>query len=283
MKILPVSGFFVLCSLFQLNAQDAHPGVEKFAKDITNVIWDLRGTSSLKHLRYDGESVRSLNSRDQARGPYDSAFVDVGVMRLNYRGSYTGWYFFSDDLKWVTPIRAAGEIAFKLADGSVAKPVAKFPENIQNLVWESEPDERKLDPLKIRWNGEALEFGVKKGGEWEVERVSAVVAERRVLEITLPDKTVVWLAFSADGKEAWFLQTAGIYGGHARAVSKKASATAAQTGLKPYLADLTNHAEDLKSAGEKMRAATLRRYLLRMLSGQPEQAKHINQRLGDVR
>ncbi|MFK5924777.1 MAG: hypothetical protein QM496_21575 [Verrucomicrobiota bacterium] len=263
----------------EINKATDKSDVERFAEDITGVIWDLRGTSSLKRIRYDGGVISGLNRRNQAGRPYDTAVVDTGVIRLNYSSSYTGWYFFSDDLKWVTPVKASGEIAFELVEGVEPKRIRKFPEDIKAVVWESKPDERGLNPTKIRWDGSTLEFGVKKGSEWQMEKLSPVIANRRVFELVMSDASVIWLAFSASGKEAWFIQGVRIYGGHAKTVKRNARLSAAQTGLSVYHADLANHAEDLKSAGEVMRMEGVKRELLRSLSKKPELVKKIEQRL----
>ena len=263
-----------------LCGEDGYPEIEKFAEAITDTVWDLRGTSSLKHLRYDGEDVCSLNSSGEPGSPYDSAFVDVGVIRLDFRGPNAGWYFFSDDLKWLTPIRATGEIVFQIGDESAAKAVQSFPSDIAEVVWESQPDERELAPMKLRWNGRELEVGVNADGEWQVERHTPVVANRRVFEVVLADESVIWFVFGADGKEAWFLRVEGVYGGHARTVPRNTTTSAPLLGLSPQQNDLLSHAEDLLSAGETILSQSLRRQLLRSLAAKPDQADAVNSRLG---
>ena len=249
----------------QDDAVSEYPEIERFAAAIEDKIWELQGTRSLKRLRYDGEHVCSLNSRDEPGSPYDSAFVDVGVIRLNLRGPNTGWYFFANDLKWVTPVTASGEIVFALAAGTTAKPVQKFPQDIDGVVWEMEADERGLPPMKLRWNGRELEIGINQDGEWAMEKLPAAVADRRVLEVELPDGSAVWYAFSADGEEAWFLQVVDIYGGRVREASVPAreESVAVPEGMSKQNGDLYRHALRLKAAGEAGRVATLKRYLLR--------------------
>ena len=262
-----------------VQAED-HPKVEKFAQDIKGAIWDLRGTSSLKHLRYDGEGVHELKAGDKQGGTYESAFVDVGVVRLNFKGANTGWYFFSDDLKFVTPLTVTGEVQFKLSADAKAKDVRQFPEDITGVVWESEQDDREIRPLKLRWNGSELEVGVKQGETWKVDKKKPVIANRRVFEVIAPDGATVWFAFSEDGKEAWMLQLENLFGGHARKNPAKAASTPQQSGLTPQLNDLANHAEDLVTAGETMRADAVRRQLQRKLVKQPDLAAAVEKRLG---
>lgn len=278
--LLTLAATFVPDALPPAHAQQSYPEIDKFAEAITDTVWDLRGTSSLKHLRYDGEDICSLNSRGEPGSPYDSAFVDVGVFRLDFRGPSAGWYFFSDDLKWFTPTKASGEIVFQVSDESAAKPVENFPADLVEVVWDSQPDERELAPMKLRWNGHELEVGVNANGEWQVERHTPVVANRRVLEVQLADGSVIWFAFSADGKEAWFLQIEGVYGGHASSIPRRASASDAPEGLTSQQADLFSHTEDLIAAGETTLAESLRRQLLRALAKKPDLADVVTRRLG---
>lgn len=268
----------LLIAFLPVQAEE-HPKVEKFAQDIKGMIWDLRGTSSLKHLRYDGEGVHEVRAGDKQGGTYESAFVDVGVVRLNFKGANTGWYFFSDDLKFVTPLTVSGEVQFKLSPDAKAKDVRQFPEDITGVVWESEQDEREIRPLKLRWNGSELEVGVKQGETWKVDKKKPVIANRRVFEVIAPDGATVWFAFSEDGKEAWMLQIENLFGGHARSNPARAAVTVGQSGLTPQLNDLANHAEDLVAAGETMRADTVRRQLMRKLVKQPELAEAVKKRL----
>jgi len=248
-------------------AGGGYPEIEKFAEAVTGTIWDLRGTNSLKHLRYNGEAWHNLNSRDVEGSAYDSAFVDVGVVRFNFRGPNTGWYFFSDDLKWVTPLTVGGELVFALAEGSAAKPVKDFPADIEAVVWDMQPDERGLPAMKLRWNGRELEVGVERGGEWATEKLPAVVANRRVLEVELGDGSAVWYAFSVDGREAWMLQLNDVYGGHARSVTRGDESAPVPQGMKTQHADEFHHALQLKAGGETLRVAALKRYLLRKYAG----------------
>ncbi len=282
---LPAAVVFLLSSFsgaFHASAQESYPEIEAFAKSITGVIWDLRGTNSLKHLSFDGESLRSLDRLGNPRGSYDHSFVDDGVIRIDFKGPNAGWYFFSDDLKWVTPLTIEGEIVLKLTDGSTPKPIKQFPEDIVGQVWDSELDERGLNPMKFRWNGTVLETAVKNGDEWQSEKLQPIIAGRRVFETELggPGGPLIWLAFSADGKEAWFLQVKYLFGGNARTAAPQAALTPETTGLKPNYNDIANHAADLLAAGEKVRAETLRRHLVRLLEAEdPSLIGPLNQRL----
>ena len=277
-----LTALLVWSGLRPLSAQDSYLEIDQFAEDITGIIWDLYGTSSLKHLRFDGENVCSLNSQDQPGRPYDKAFVDTSVLRLDFTGPNTGWYFFSDDLKWCTPITCNGEIVFAAADPSAAKPVKNFPADIESVIWESQPDDRGMPPMKLRWNGSELELGVKAGDTWQMEKHSPVMAERRVLEITLPDDSVVWFAFSADGKEAWFLQIQNLFGAENRslaATTPRAAKSSVPEGIKSHHLELLRHAEKLQANGEKGRVATIARQLQRNLSRTPDLAAEVAKRL----
>lgn len=279
MRLCPLFMFLIgLQAVLPLRGQDAYPAVTQFAQSITGTIWDLRGTFGLKHLRYDGANVRELRAGNRPAGAYEHAFVDVGVLRLNFRGANTAWYFFSDDLKYVTPTTIAGEMKFKVM-GGVAKPVVNFPKDIEGVVWESEPDNRKLSPTRVRWTGKHLEIGVLNQQDWRLDRETPAVANRRVFEVLDPEGTPLWFAFSADGKEAWMLQVDNIFGGHPQKNPGQAAQTEQQTGLTLQLNDLANHAEDLAKDGEKMRVDTLRRQFQRKLKDTPATAKAVEERL----
>lgn len=262
-------------------AETAYPEVEKFANSIKGTIWELRGTNTLKRLQFTGESMVALSPNGRASAPYDSAFVDVGVVRLNFSGPNTAWYFFSDDLKYVTPTTVVGELAYKLAKGYTPKPIKNFPADIAGQVWDAEEDERNLKPSRLRWNGTELEVGVLRDKVWDVKKHPTVVAERRVLEQKVaPDQVTSWYVFSADGTEAWMLHVQDVFGGQPSTVTAKSNRTLAQTSLKPQHNDLANFAEDLLPTSEQMRLATIRRYFQRSLNKQPDIAKATYERLG---
>lgn len=96
-------------------------------------------------------------------------------------------------------------------------------------------------------------------GTWR--KADAVVANRRVLEIQGENHAVVWVAFSQDGTEAWWLTLQDVFGGHAQGVQRISNLTPRATGLSAQQTDLANHADDLLKAGDPMRAATLVREL----------------------
>lgn len=270
---------FVSASLAQ-GQQKEWPEVEKFAESITNVLWDLRGTNSLKHLRYDGQNIFPVTGNGMNQNPYkEHAFVDVGVFQLVFSDTRAAWYFVSDDLKLITPINISEMVEFKAEAGTAIKPVKNFPQDIQNVVWVGRNQQAEL---KMRWNGKELEVGAKKDA-WIVQKVDAVVANRRVLEAGGENNALFWLAFSEDGTEATWLKVDNIYGGHARANPGKASLTAAATGLSPQLNELANHAEDLHKAGDFMRAATLVRELERKSADNKEALKLLKVRFATLK
>lgn len=265
---------FVFACLAQ-GQQKEWPEVEKFATSIENVLWDLRGTNSLRHLRYDGESFFPVTGNGMNQNPFrDHAFVDVGVFQLAFSDTRAAWYFVSDDLKLVTPVNISDMIEFKAESGTAIKPVKNFPQDIQNIVWVGRNQGAEL---KMRWNGKELEVGAKKDA-WVVQKVDAVVANRRVLEAGGEGGALFWLAVSEDGSEATWLKVEDIFGGHVRANPGKAAQTVATTGLTPQQNDLANHAEDLMNAGDKVRAATLLRELMRKNAGKPETLKKLQVR-----
>ena len=257
-RLLVASSIFASACL--LHAQEkTWPEVEKFAKAITGITWDLRGTNTLKHLRFDGENFHSTTPAGESRSQFkEHAFVDAGVFQLVFSEKRSAWYFVSDDLKLITPTNVSDEIEFKGENAAAAKPVVNFPQDIQNVVWIGGPDQT---PIKLRWNGAEFEVGVKTKS-WEVQKVKPVIANRRVFEF-MHEGDPIWIVFSQDGTEAWWLNIADVFGGHAQRSPAMASQDARATGLSPQKNDLANHAEDLLRSGEPIRAATLARELER--------------------
>ena len=274
----PLHAVFLALFAFARLAQGQQkewPEVEKFATSITNVLWDLRGTNSLKHLRYDGENIFPVTGNGMNQNPYkEHAFVDVGVFQLVFSDTRAAWYFVSDDLRLITPVNISEMVEFKAEAGTAIKPVKNFPQDIQNIVWVGRNQKAEL---KLRWNGKELEVGAKQDA-WIVQKVDAVVANRRVLEAGGENNALFWLAVSEDGSEATWLTVDSIFGGHARGNPGKASQAAATTSLSPQLNDLANHAEDLMNAGDTMRAATLLRELERKSAANKEVLKKLQVR-----
>jgi hypothetical protein len=264
-------------------AEPSYPEIDAFANKIKGVTWNLRGTFGLKGLEFDGRDVREIKAGGTKGGVFESAFVDVGVLRLNFRGPNTGWYFFSEDLRFITPLTASGEVEFKLSAGSEAKPVREFPKDITGMVFESVADERQLQPSKLRWNGTQLEFGKQnKDQTWFVDKLTPVTADRRVFEVEL-NGLLVWFAFSQDGKAAWLLQLENVFGGEAAGSFPPASAPASVAGLTTQQAELLMHIERLSAAGDKTRALTLARHLRRLVTKNPALLKQVEQRLAGLK
>lgn len=259
--------------------QTDYPEIEAFAERLTGVIWDLRGTSSLKALSYDGTAMAPIARNGKAGNHYETSFLDEGVVRLNFKAEHTGWYFFSDNFKYVTSVNAVSEISYQIAKDSTPKRISQFPGDITNLVFESIEDERKLNPTRLRWNGTEVEFASQVDGAWTVRKVSPFVANRRVFELSDTSGPVVWLVFSADGKEAWLLEISGVFGGHARDNPAVAKTTPAESGLSPTQNDLANHAEDLAKAGETVLLGTLDRLFGRLLKDDQKALSALRARL----
>lgn len=256
--------------------QKEWPEVEKFATDIKDVIWDLRGTNSLKHLRFDGEDFHAVTSSGQSRSKYpEHAFVDDGVFQLVFSNDRAAWYFVSDDRNLITATNVSGIAVFEADKNTPAKPVKNFPQDIQNVVWVGHNGPIQL---KLRWNGIHFEVGAKQGDSWHLEKADAVVANRRVLEIRGEGGAVVWIAFSADGSEAWWMTIRDVFGGHAQSNPSAAATAASTSGLSPQQNDLANHAEDLLKAGDTMRAATILRELERKNTTNKAALNHLKAR-----
>src|SRR5690606_19565649 len=127
--------------------------------------------------------------------------------------STSGWYFISDDMRYLTSVKVASERTFAVPEAVPGKPVSRFPEDIEGLVFESTDEGSGHVPGKIRWNGEELEVGALRNGEWSMTKGRPVIANRRVMELRATERSALWFVFSADGKEAWLLEVAFIYGG----------------------------------------------------------------------
>ncbi|OYW77625.1 MAG: hypothetical protein B7Z37_03485 [Verrucomicrobia bacterium 12-59-8] len=250
-------------ALIAFVSSSAAQEVQKFASDITNITWDLRGTANLKHLRFDGEKFNSLSAAGEPLGAFDHTLVDTGVFRFDYGKGRAGWYLVTDDLKQIMSANVIKEIHFKPEKSGQAKAVKAFPEDIKNVVWVGERDNL---PAKLRWNGTTLEVGVKDP-HWQVNFVQPVIANRRTLEFQLDKKTTIWLVFSADGSNAWWLTITDVYGGHRSGLQTAEAQTA---DLRPQQNDLANHAEDLLKADHPMTGATLVRELERKCAGNAE-------------
>ncbi len=263
-------------ALFVLASSAPAQELRKFAEEITNITWDLRGTANLKHLRFDGEKFSSLNNDGEPQSAFDHTLIDAGVFRFDYGKSRSGWYLVTDDLKQVMSANVIQEVTFKPEKSGEAKPVKDFPQDVKNVVWVGERD--KL-PAKLRWNGTTLEVGIKDP-HWQVNFVQPVIANRRTLEFQLDNKTTVWLIFSADGSQAWWLTITDVFGGHRSGLYTADTQT---PGLSTRQSDLANHAEDLMKAEHPMTAATLVRELERKSAGNAEALEQLRVRFAPLK
>lgn len=264
-------------------ADEAYPEITAFATKLKGIEWNLRGTFGLKGLEFDGKDVREIKNGGVKGGVFESSFVDVGVLRLNFRGANTGWYFFSDDLRFVTPLTVSGEVAFKLPIGPQAKAVREFPKDITNVVFESEADERQLQAAKLRWTGSCLELAKQnKDKTWLVDKLTPVTADHRVFEVE-QNGLLIWFAFSQDGKEAWLLQLENIFGGQVYTSLNPAKTSSAIPGLTPQQGEILDHIERLHAAGDKVRAQALERHLRRLVAKSPALLQQVDARLAAVK
>lgn len=255
------------------------PEAVAFASRLKDVDWRLRGTSALKGLRFDGEALRAVNPDGSARGAYETIFPDVDIVRILFSDGTTGWYFISDDFRFITSLKVISERPFAMVPEATARPVKDFPKDIEGVVYASTDDSESNPPGKVRWNGKNLEFGVLKDGTWGVEALQPVVSNRRAFEMRASETVVVWMVFSKDGGEAWLLQVENIFGGHRADVMPRATVTARESGLTEQLNDLANHMMDLIDAGVKEPVATLQRQFERKLKDRPELLDRLKQRV----
>lgn len=275
---------FFTSPVFPLIAEEAsekeYPEVVAFAESITGVTWELQGTNSLKRLQFDGEAMCPVRNDGSLGSPYESVFPDEGVVRLLFTNGTSGWYLFSTNLKYITPLTIRSERTFAIGKPDEAKRIQNFPRDIANVVYESTDDGPDRLPGKFRWNGEEMEFSAQKDGQWLTESHRPVVANRRVLETTPAENAVLWFVFSADGSEAWMVEVENIFGGHRADIPAKESITVGESGLTPQLNDLANHMMDLLDSGETGLVATLQRQFERKLKSEPELLERLKQRVG---
>lgn len=257
----------------------ADPKIEAFAANITDVVWKLRGTNSLKGLRFDGERMWQVRIDGRSPNAYETAVLDPGLVRIQFSDKTGGWYFISDDLKFITSLKVLSERTFALAEGTKPKPVARFPQDVEGVVYSSTDDGPDRLPGKIRWNGKELEFAALQGSEWKTERHKPFVANRRAFEVRASEEVVIWFVFSEDGSELWFLQVESVFGGHRDDVPAGSAVTAAESGLSAQDNDLANHLIDLVDAGVKEPAWTLQRQFERKLATSPDLIEALKKRV----
>ena len=255
--------------------------IEEFAREITDVVWEMRGTSQLKRLRFDGAEMWALSPEGVPVASYDFAFVDSRCFVLNFKSGGQAWHFFDEDLDWITPIRTSTAVVFTPFE-SPPKPVRSFPDDIKDVVWVS--DSADGISVKFRWNGEYLQVGQKVDGEWRTENHPYLSAGLRRMEVHDNKGNRLWLAFTEDGTECFFLGVTDVFGGHRSDSKPVADRSAGEERLTPQHNDLANHAEDLFNAGEKEMAATLFREfeqkLPRYRNGYEQQLAELTVRLG---
>ncbi len=265
----------------QESEEPACPEVVEFAEKLKDVRYTLRGTTSLKGLRFDGESMLPILRDGSTGSPYPTIFPDVGVVRVEFRGGLSGWFFFSDDFQWVTALRVGSERVFRKVQDQEARyqPDLEFPESVKGVIYESTDDDEDRAPGKFRWKGDRLEFATKPGESWQTVEFEPDVADRRVFEAPGSDEVVIWFVISADGEEAWFLEVQKINGGHRADLAPKSALTARETGLGESLTELENHMMDLMEANQWAQVRTLQRQFSRILSGQEDRLEALKKRV----
>ncbi len=269
---------FPVTILAQEPKEGPSPEIAAFAESITGVNWKSRGTFQVKGVRFDGEALAPLRENGESLRPYDTYFPDAGLIRVVYADGTASWYLFSDDLKYVTSVKVLSERTFALPEGAVAKPVKRFPEELDGVVFESTDNGPDRVAAKMRWNGRELEVAALNANEWKTERHKVVVADRRVFETQPAEDVIIWFVFHSDGSQAWFLQVENIFGGHRAEIPAVSAVTPAESGLNEQQNDLANHLADLQAVGMKEPAATLQRQFERKLRDQPDLLKSLKNR-----
>ena len=265
---------------------DPWASIETFRKATEGVIWDLRGTSSLKHLRFDGEQIQALNDQDTPIASYRYAFLDPGIFRIEFRGGATGWYFVSDDRRFITPVTINTWIKFSQVisvDDSKTRALKKFPEDLVGTKWE--PSLATNAPFSFMWTGTKMELRDSHRKNAEVLAVDAVIAGRNVMEVVDTNGDILWFAFARYGVDAWVLKVRNVFGGVARGTAEKpAGAPTPGLDLPPSDMEVVRHIEILLDAQQRQMAFTLYREMKRRLAAkfgaESAQLKALNLRLG---
>lgn len=259
--------FFLLAE--SLHAQsDPWATIDTFRKSMEGVIWDLRGTSSLKHLRFDGEQIRALNDQDAPVASYRYAFLDPGIFRIEFKGGASGWYFVSNDRRFITPVTISTWIKFSqvvVVDDSKARTLKKFPEDLVGVKWE--PSLATEAPFSFTWTGTKMELRDTYRKNAEVLAVDAIIAGRNVMEVVDTNGDILWFAFARYGSEAWVLKLRNDFGGVARGTPEK-PASPPTPGLDLSASDMevVRHIETLLAAQQRQMAFTLYREMQRRLA-----------------
>lgn len=257
------------------------PEVDAFAGKLTGITYDLRGTNNLKRLRFDGEAMCPVRPDGTAQSRYETSIPDVGVVRILFQNDTTGWYVFSEDLKYVTPLRIKSERTFALPDGAQARPVRQFPQDIEGVEFVSDDGDSSRVPGKICWKGGNLEIRALQDQVWKTESRRPVVANRRVFETPASETAALWFVYSADGKKAWLLEVENIFGGQRTDLPGNADVTVEASGLGEQDNDLANHLIDLATNGDVVLARTLFRQFERRLSKRPDLLEKLTERLDE--
>jgi hypothetical protein len=259
----------------------ASPEVDAFAGKLTGITYELRGTNNLKRLRFDGEAMCPVRPDGTAQSRYETSIPDVGAVRILFQNDTTGWYFFSDDLKFVTPLRIKSERTLALPEGAPAKPVRQFPQDIEGVEFVSTDGDSSRVPGKICWKGGNLEISALQDQVWKTESRRSVIANRRVFETPASDTAALWFVYSADGKKAWLLEVENLFGGQRSDVPVNANVTVETSGLSEQDNDLANHLFDLATDGDVVLARTLFRQFERRLSKRPDLLEKLTRRLDE--
>jgi hypothetical protein len=257
------------------------PELDAFAGNLTGITYDLRGTNNLKRLRFDGEAMCPVRPDGTAQSRYETSIPDVGVVRILFSNDTTGWYVFSEDLKFVTPLKIKSERTFALPEGAQARPVRQFPQDIEGVEFVSTDSDSGRVPGKIRWKGEDLEISAFQDPVWKTESGRPVIANRRVFETRSSETDALWFVYSADGKEAWLLEVENIFGGQRSDLPRNEVVAVEASGLNEQDNDLANHLIDLATDGDVMLARTLFRQFERRLSKRPDLLEKLTRRLDE--
>lgn len=290
MRLAPVSSLLFASLCFAASALRAEPdpweSIETFRKATEGVIWDLRGTSSLKRLRFDGEQIQALNDQDASVASYRYAFLDPGIFRIEFRGGNSGWYFVSDDRRFITPVTISQWIKFSQVisvDDSKTRALKKFPEDLVGTKWE--PSLATNAPFSFTWTGTKMELRDTHRKNAEIVTADAIIAGRNVMEVVDTNGDILWFAFARYGVDAWVLKVRNVFGGVARGTPEKpVSPPTSGLDLQPSDIEVVRHIETLLEAQQRPMAFTLYREMKRRLASKfgadSTQLKALNLRLG---
>ncbi len=88
--------------------------------------------------RFDGEQIQALKRSGHIDRELSLRLLDPGIFRIEFKSGNSGWYFVSDDRRFITPVTISTWIKFSQVisvDASKTRALKKFPEDLVGTKW----------------------------------------------------------------------------------------------------------------------------------------------------